>query len=69
MARKKKSTEDLVLESFGGNRKETELFRMMTDDEFIGYVTGIVLLQNPSSGASPIVMLLEVRRLFVEGKL
>ena len=68
MARKEKSITDLILRGYEGSRNEAN-FPALSDEEYIGYVTASTMLQHPSSGASLIEVLLEVRRLFGEGRL
>lgn len=68
MARKKQSEAEVILDSFEGSRDSTA-FSQFTDEEYVGYVTGVVKLQNLSLNASVVDILKETRRLLKEGEL
>jgi hypothetical protein len=66
--KKEKTLEQVILEDWGGGR--TTLFQMMNDDHFIGYVTGLTLLQYSSKrNLSHPAVFETAKRLMKEGKL
>lgn len=67
MARKKQSIEDIIIESFAGSRN-SGAFAEFSTEEFIGYVAGVVKLQNLNMDTSLREVLDEVRRLEAVGE-
>jgi hypothetical protein len=49
---KKKSPQQIVINAFGGSKQNTDFFRSMSLDAYKGFVTAIVLRDNPSAGLS-----------------
>ena len=68
MARAKRTIEEIIIDSFGDSRTEAN-FPQFTDEEYIGYVTAVVTLQNPTAGLLAVEILNKVRELFKTGKL
>ena len=61
----KKTVEDIMLESFGESGTKLD----MTGDEYIGYVTGVCLISNPTAGYRLADYLNAARKLYNEGRL
>ena len=68
---KKKTTEEIILEGFGNVRQSRVggFLRTLTDEEYCGYVSGMILAQHPSIPDMPGDVVAKVRELFKAGKL
>ena len=65
----KKTIDDYILEGFEGSRN-SETFTNFSDDEYIGYVTAMTIVNYGSKIAmSAAVVIFNVRKLMKEGKL
>ena len=49
---KKKVPKDILLEMWEGSRETNSFFKSISKDAFIGYITGLTMRDNPSSGLS-----------------
>jgi len=66
---KKKTLEDIIIESWEGTRHSHRLFKNRPDDFFIGYAVGVTCMQNLHLNFSIIEIEKKIRELLANNKL
>ena len=65
MPRKKETPEQIILSSWEGSRSDNVFFNSLSDEAYLGYVTGMTIAQNPGLGIPPVEVFTLVKKLLM----